>query len=330
MSNDFLDQLRRDGVVRSGAPKLTPISGGVSSDILRLDDGGRTVVVKRALERLRVEQEWLADVTRNLAEQDYLNYVGALVPGAVPRLLHASRTHAYFVMEYLGPQFLNWKQRLLLGDCDPQDAARAGELLAAIHRHSQGDPAVAGKFATDANFTQLRVEPYLLYTGRQHAELRVAFEAEAARLLSCHEALVHGDFSPKNILIGDGRMVLLDCEVAWYGDPAFDLAFLINHLMLKALHCPQESRRFRAAIDAFQQAYRQRYEQLDRVAQIESRLLPLLPMLTLARVDGKSPVEYLNETQRESVRAFVRPKLLKPGIEFDEYTEAWFDSLERQ
>ena len=85
---------------------------------------------------------------------------------------------------------------------------------------------------------------------------REVLRAEAERLVTCRSVLVHGDFSPKNLLVSGDRLVIIDCEVAWYGDPAFDLAFLLNHLCLKALyHAPAHGADLRVAGRATCQAY---------------------------------------------------------------------------
>src|SRR5262249_35175669 len=155
-------------------------------------------------------------------------------------------------------------------------------------------------FAGHSCFDQLRIEPYLLTTGRRHPQLEDLFRAEAQRLGATRECLVHGDFSPKNILIGVDRLVVLDCEAAWYGDPAFDICFMLTHLFLKALlHA--------GAADSLQliRTFRQEYIRVAGRTTLEDRVPRLLLMLLLARVDGKSPVEYLEEPQRAFVRDFV-------------------------
>jgi aminoglycoside phosphotransferase (APT) family kinase protein len=141
--------------------------------------------------------------------------------------------------------------------------------------------------------------------------------------------LVHGDYSPKNILIGQERMVILDCEVAWYGDPAFDLAFLLNHLCLKALHHAPGGAGLRALIDAARRSYRQSLSDQDWRRRIEERVARLLPMLMLARVDGKSPVEYLAEDRRRFVRHFVSRRLLGSARDLDRVVHDWFAGLRR-
>lgn len=195
--------------------------------------------------------------------------------------------------------------------------------MAQIHRHSTGDAEARRLFDTTQNFFQLRIEPYLLATAAKHPTLRSRIEAEAARLAGASECLVHGDFSPKNILVSPQRMVLLDCEVAWYGDPAFDVAFLLNHFLLKALlHAPRVGG-MRRMIDVFWTAY----QSVRPSATMEPRLCRLLPMLMLARVDGKSPVEYLNSTQQQIVREFVGLKLPLDNPSLPNLIDSWFNQL---
>lgn len=301
----FLGLLRRDGVVHSPDARLTPLSGGVSCEIYLVEDGAERFVVKRALAKLKVKADWFADIKRNQHEWEYIRYVARFLPEAVPALRCCSAADNYFAMEYLDGGFQNWKQLLLAGDARVEHARTAGHLLAQIHRHSAGDAEAARLFDTTPIFSQLRIDAYLLATGAKYSSLRSLFEAEAVRLAATRECLAHGDFTPKNILISPGRMVLLDCEVAWYGDPAFDLASLLNHFFLKALlHAPRDTG-MKLMIGEFWSAY-----QAARPApELEPRVSRLLLMLILARVDGKSPVEYLDATRQEFIREFVRERL---------------------
>jgi 5-methylthioribose kinase len=325
-SQTLLEQLRRDGCVRDAHAALTPLSGGVSSDIFLVQDGAARFVVKRALAKLRVQDDWFANVGRNATERAYLEWVSRFLPDAVPRLLAANADAGYFCMEFFGLDFANWKQLLFGGVCQPEHAAQAGKILGAIHRRTAGDAAVARRFATTEDFRQLRLEPYLLTTGARHADLREHFEREAGRLAATREALVHGDFSPKNILIATSRMVLLDCEVAWYGDPAFDVAFLLNHFFLKALHHAPVDHGLKKMAASFWRAYgAARKNGEARV--IEQRLVPLLLMLLLARVDGKSPVEYLTEPKRQFIRDFVGYYLPSPPDDLAGLSEVWFAQI---
>jgi aminoglycoside phosphotransferase (APT) family kinase protein len=285
-------------------------------------------VVKRALARLKVKEPWLADAGRNYFEQLYLAYVGKFLPRAVPAIRMASKEHGYFAMEYFGSEFTNWKELLMQGQVETAHARMAGQTLGTIHHHSAGDAAAAKEFDTTANFHQLRVDPYLLSTAREHPKLRKMFEAEAERLEATRICLVHGDFSPKNMLINKNRLVLLDCEVAWYGDPAFDAAFLLNHLFLKALlHAPREIG-FDRMVHAFWSAYAKSCQDAFDLDELEARVVRLLLMLMLARVDGKSPVEYLKKQDRKNVvRDFVRRKLVDKRLKLSLAAAAWFAIL---
>jgi aminoglycoside phosphotransferase (APT) family kinase protein len=320
---EILDLLRRDGLLRDPAARLTPLAGGVSCDVCLVEDGARRFVVKRALSKLRVKADWFADVTRNRHEWEFIRYVARFQPEAVPVLGHCSAADNYFTMEHLNGNFSNWKQLLLAGQGTEEYAKRAGNLLAQIHRQSLGDLEAASLFDTTPTFFQLRIEPFLLATGKKNPPLSPMFEAEVARLARTRECLVHGDFSPKNILVSADRLVLLDGEVAWYGDPAFDIAFLLSHLFLKALfHAPKESD-VRPMIHTFWRVYQAGLP----ASELEPRVTRLLLMLLLARVDGKSPVEYLDSARQEFAREFVRAKLSGEIPSLAAITEAWFTRL---
>lgn len=182
------------------------------------------------------------------------------------------------------------------------------------------------QFNTTANFHQLRVDPYLLTAGARNPALQALFLAEAQRIEATREALVHGDFSPKNILISGDRLVLLDCEVAWYGDPTFDVAFLLNHLLLKSLYHAPKVYEIENMIEVFWSAYI-RHSSSGQAIRIENRLVPLLLMLLLARVDGKSPVEYLTPRRREFIRTFVYQHLPSPAQSLAQLCDIWFTAI---
>lgn len=323
---NILDALRRNGHVLDPDARLAPLSGGVSSEIYLVDDSGRKFVVKRALPRLKVKDDWFADVSRNASERDYMACVSHIIPGVVPQLYFSCPDEGYFGMEFLDESFKNWKDLLLAGETRIRHAELAGNIVGEIHRRTTRADGLRRQFNTTTTFHQLRVEPYLLTTGARHPTLRVIFDAEARRIEATHEALVHGDFSPKNILINGNRMVLLDCEVAWYGDPAFDVAFLLSHLFLKSLYHAPKVFNFQDMIDVFWRTYEEGSSRLD-ANQIEERLLSLLPMLLLARVDGKSPVEYLTSAKREFVRVFVYKSLQSPGDCLADLRDMWFAEI---
>lgn len=315
--------LRQARLIGSGEPRIEPLAGGVSSDIIRVREGAHDVVVKRALARLRVKEEWLADVSRNAVEHAYLRKVGALAPGSVPRVLGAKLDEGWFAMEFLGPPFTNWKAHLLAGQADATPARQAGTVLGRIHRLTWQQPEVAQEFATWRNFHQLRAEPYLESTARQRPEFAPWLRGEVERLRTTGLALVHGDFSPKNLLVAPGRLVVVDAEVAWFGDPAFDTAFLLTHLCLKALYHAPATAPYLALAAEFWQAYR--VELGPRATpELEARTVRLGLCLLLARVHGKSPAEYLTTARATGyVTEFVGRHLPHPPARIAELTAAW-------
>ena len=314
--------LRRAGL---GAPQgVQPLAGGVSSDIWRVDlADGKTaspICVKRALPRLRVAQVWEAPIARNRYERQWLQTAGAIVPSAAPCVLAWDDAAGLFAMEYL--DYPVWKSLLRDGHARARFAARVGESLVAIHAATAGNADIARRFPTDAIFHAIRLEPYLVATSALHADLRERLLALERRTAATHLALVHGDVSPKNILVRDSGPVFLDAECAWYGDPAFDLAFCLNHMFLKSVWVPGSRAGFLHCYDALSAAYLRRVT-WESPAALEERAATLLPGLLLGRVDGKSPVEYLDEAGRALVRRAARALLAAPVRTLGELREAW-------
>ncbi len=303
---------------------MTPLAGGVSSDIWRVELPAAVVCVKRALPRLKVAQVWEAPVVRNRYEHDYLRLAAGIVPHAVPRLLAHDPGAGLFVMEYLdAATHPVWKRQLHEGAAEPGFAAQVGRTLAAIHSATARRDDIAAAFATDEIFHAIRLEPYLLATARVHGDLEARLTALAEATAGTRLALVHGDVSPKNILVGPRGPVLLDAECAWFGDPAFDLAFCLNHLLLKCAWVPRATDGFLACFDALATAYLD-YVAWEPAAQFEARTAGLLPALFLARVDGKSPVEYLtDEPTKDKVRRTARQLLLQPPQRLAQVAAAW-------
>jgi aminoglycoside phosphotransferase (APT) family kinase protein len=291
------------GLAQADEPvHASALAGGVSSGIYRVDLRSGSYCVKQALPQLKVAKEWKVPVERVFSEVAYLRAVARIAPGHVPRVLGEDAASKSFVMAFLGPRdHRNWKAELLAGRVDADVARRTGELLGRIHAATADDAELAARFATDANFHAIRLEPYLDETARVHEDLADTLMQLVRRTAATRRVLVHGDVSPKNILLGPAGPVLLDAECAWFGDPAFDAAFCLNHFLLKAAHLPRHGPDLLAAFDAFATAYLAHADWEPR-ADLEARIATLLPGLTLARVDGKSPVEYLGEPQRDAVR----------------------------
>ncbi len=314
--------LRRHGLAAvDEVPAAKALSGGVSSDIWRVDLRSGPICVKRALPRLRVEQLWEVPVERNRYERMWMETANAIIPGVTPRVL-ASDDSGCFAMQLLDGYPL-WKAELAEGRADRDFAAKVGHSLARIHAATAGDKDCAAKFDTDKNFHAIRLEPYLLAAGRVNVSLEKNLKELSERTANTRLALVHGDVSPKNILIGPDGPVFLDAECAWYGDPAFDLAFCLNHLLLKGLWVPVRRKAFLQCYDVLAEAYLAGVGWEPR-AGIEMRAATLLPGLLLARVDGKSPVEYLTaDSDKDFVREIAGRFLASPPNTLTDIRNAW-------
>jgi hypothetical protein len=198
-----------------------------------------------------------------------------------------------------------------------------GERLAKVHAATARQPELAARFPTDELFHALRLDPYLASSARAVPSCAEPLHALIAQTTTHRLALVHGDVSPKNLLVGPHGPVLLDAECAWWGDPAFDLAFCLNHLLLKGARQPLWTDRYLACFTSLCTSYLAGVV-WEPPSALETRAARLLPGLLLARVAGKSPVEYLTEPwQQALVNAFAQRCLLRPLASLAELGSAW-------
>lgn len=322
--------LRTMGLLGPGAmARGTPLSGGVSSDIWHvvLPDG-RDVCIKRALAKLKVSADWRAPIVRNRYEARWLARAREAAPDSVPALLGQDEASGTLAMAWLPPeQHPLWKNQLRDGKVDAAFAGEVGRRIARIHAYAAGQPEMAADFPTDSLFHAIRLEPYLIATARAHADLAPALLGLAARTAATKLTLVHGDVSPKNILVGPEGPIFIDAECAWWGDPAFDLAFCLNHLLLKCLWAPAAAADLLYSFEVLATAYLAGVT-WEAPATIEARAASLLPGLFLARVDGKSPVEYLTrEEEKDRVRRVARALLASPPDRLRTVRTAWGEEV---
>ncbi len=330
MNEDFIDLLNQPDALRKmlletgltsdpalDSSKLTvqALTGGVSSSIFRVDLGSEVFCVKQALPKLKVASDWRAPVERVFAEIDWIKTVAGWLPEHVPEIVATHPASGSFVMRFLDTRdWSNWKSELLAQRVDRKIASKVGAVLGQIHQTSAGQAGLAERFAHAGNFRALRLDPYLLECARRTPRLKERLHTLVSRTESSTKTLIHGDVSPKNILLNrraDFSPLLLDAECANFGDPSFDLAFLLNHFLLKAVHMPDSSTLLLESFDDIWQAYRQRIN-WEHEDELQARAADLLSGLLLARIDGKSPVEYLSEENRNRLRPVAEHLLQHP------------------
>ncbi|MBM3546424.1 MAG: aminoglycoside phosphotransferase family protein [Alphaproteobacteria bacterium] len=317
------------GLIRAGErPPATPLTGGVSSDIWKVELPTGPIAVKRALAKLKVAQDWRAPVGRSRYEIRWFRTVARFLPEAVPRIVAADEGAGVFAMDYLDPErHPLWKRQLLDGKVVVATAEAVGDRLARIHSETARDKSIAAQFPTDAIFHDIRLSPYLEAAATRHPDRAEALARIVSTTATTKRTLVHGDVSPKNILVGSGGPIFLDAECAWFGDPAFDLGFCLNHLLLKCLVRPEARTALFASFDAMSRRYLGGVD-WEPAANIEARVATLLPGLLLARVDGKSPVEYVTAADdKERIRRAARHLLGQPVARLALVAERWKQEL---
>lgn len=292
--------------------QTTDLGGGVSNHVVRVRTPSGQFVLKQALAKLRVEQDWFSRRERIFTEALALRELGPLLPeGVLPRVLFEDTEQFAFAMS-AAPRQENWKTFLLAGEVRPAVAEAIARVHGAMLNLSWLSPHWEALFQDLTAFEQLRLDPYYAATASRHTDLQEHFHAAAERCRTQRVALVHGDWSPKNMMVDTDSVMVIDFEVIHYGDPAFDTAFLLNHLVLKSFHLPRCAQSFCAAAERYWTTLLSTARRELR-SDLETGTLQHLPLLLLARMDGKSPVEYITDpARRDAVRRYARHLLASP------------------
>jgi 5-methylthioribose kinase len=326
------DYLAACGLV-AGDEEITvrELGGGVSNVVLLVEWPGtplRRWVVKQSLEKLRVKDDWRSERERIFREAEAMQVLRPVLgPAALPEVLHIDKEKFLLVMTAAPRGSLSWKDLLLGRRGDAAVARDAALLLAKMINASRGDANLIAKFWDRTVFDQLRIDPYYRTTATRHPELRPEFDRLITTSLEIRNSLVHGDYSPKNMLVRGESIFLIDFEVVHWGDPSFDAAFLINHLLLKAFHQPAASRQFISLVHPFCKTL---LAALDPEATTGFEAMTVLHLggLMLARVDGKSPVEYIqDEPTKERVRKAATRIMREPPTTIDSATGIVLDTI---
>jgi aminoglycoside phosphotransferase (APT) family kinase protein len=291
--DDLMLALRSTGRV-SDTQHLRALTGGVSALVAVIEGGDEPWVVKAPLDQLSVDDEWLADRERGANEATILDLLkGQLGPVRTPRLLFYDRSHVLLGEEFIAPPTLNYKDELLAGRSHPEVAHSLGVALGILHRIDP--PLTLSGPGPRQLFDELRLDPYYRMTAQRRPELRSDLLSLVDDTVNAPQTtLVHGDLSPKNVLVTTMAPVLLDWEVIHVGDPAFDRGMMGAHFMLKALHhgVTRSTHHLVESARQFWLAY-------EGPASVDQSIRHTGGVM-VARLYGKSPVDYLvDEASRQ-------------------------------
>jgi 5-methylthioribose kinase len=288
--------------------RVTELAGGVSNIVLLAETSDGRMVLKQALPQLRVEQEWFSDLRRIFHECAALRLLKPKLPaGSVPTVLFEDQPNYIFAMTAAEPGSETWKSQLLRAEADLRIAERVAVILAALIRGSWHSHDLAQQFGDLTIFEELRLDPYYQRLATLYPELQDHIRQRIEACRTRRVSLVHGDWSPKNILVKGSNALAIDFECIHFGDPSFDAAFLLNHLLLKTFYgiagTDDLARRFWTTLQA----------EMPAAPWFEQATIEHLGTLLLARIDGKSPAEYIRDAAlKDRIRAFARQLIVDP------------------
>lgn len=299
--SDLIPYLHSHRLIRSDdVPQICTLTGGVSSRTVLVEPHGQPpFVMKQALTKLRVAADWFSSPNRIHREAQGMRSLRELAPqGSITTLLSEDFSEHLIAMSAVPRPNFTWKELLLSRPPEPGHFEEFAEILGQIHSRSHGDSLLAELFDDRTEFESLRLEPYYRHSASVIPEAKAFVEDLIEETLNQRLALVHGDYSPKNILVHENRFVLVDHEVIHFGDPAFDVGFSLTHLLAKALHLEQCRREMLTSAGLYVSRYLRCVCSAGFDEGFEPRACRHTIACLLARVVGKSPFEYLTDTER--------------------------------
>jgi len=278
------------------------LTGGVSNVVLAITTADKKLVLKQALAELKVAEKWEADQRRAIVEANAIALFHKLSPDQVPNLVFLDPERFILILDRVPVGSTVWKTDLLDGVINPYVAGVLGTTLAKWHNFGETNKEARLQFMEDSLFEQLRIDPFYRFVSAKNDLLKPVIDKLIAELEGDKTTIVHGDFSPKNIMVGmDENVYILDFEVTHVGNPVFDLAFLLAHLLCKLFRTnePLQAKMLIASADNFVAAY-------EDVREITESLPLHTALIALARVEGKSPVNYLDKQQQAQLVSYTK------------------------
>ena len=314
MSTDLLTEqtvvsyLIEKGVISAtDQAEVEVLTGGVSNVVLAITTKDKKLVLKQALAELKVAEKWEADQRRAIVEANAIALFHKLSPDQVPNLVFLDPERFILILDRVPVGSTVWKSDLLDGVINPDVAAVLGTTLAKWHNFGESDKEARLQFMEDSLFEQLRIDPFYRFVAAKNELLKPVISKLIKELEGDKTTIVHGDFSPKNIMVGmDDQVYILDFEVTHVGNPIFDLAFLLAHLLCKKFRTdePLEDKLLSAAAERFISAY-------EEIRPIAPSLCLHIALIALARVEGKSPVNYLDLNKQSALVSYTKDILGK-------------------
>jgi 5-methylthioribose kinase len=307
----------------TGDATVETLTGGVSCIVLAVSNSQVDLVVKQALPELKTQAKWVADQRRAIVEARAMQVYHSVTADSVPELIDCDSEEFTLTMSRLARSCTNWKIDMLEGRIHPEMGGKLGLILAKWHNAAANSSEIKEEFMEGALFEQLRVAPFYRTVAAVNPQLTSVINALIAEITEVKATLVHGDFSPKNIMATtENRPIVLDFEVAHTGNPVFDLAFLLAHLLCKVIRTEDNSEKELLLATASQ--FLNTYEANTQLPVAKS-LPGHIALIALARVEGISPVNYLDQPAQQHLIAITKAALLDSDMSF----EMLFESASR-
>lgn len=321
--------LKRDIVKKDESYTIKYCKGGVSGTVVLVQTKEKLMIVKQALAQLNTKDVWFCDPNRMNIEYESNRIYHELMPENAPEVYFYDSENYIYGREAVPDGCKMWKEYLMAGKLDFTVAEKSIMTLVQIHNECSRKSDIKELFSNKEIFYGLRISPYFEFTAQKYPELKAYTEQVIKDAMEHDVTLVHGDYSPKNIMVTDNGISVLDYEVAHYGNPAFDLAFFSNHFILKSIKHNLYGKAYLEMLNYMIAIYFKQMDFMDK-KKFETSFMRMLSLLMLARIDGKSPVEYLvgDEKRQQFIRDMCMRMIDEQMLVFDQFLASMAAALD--
>ncbi len=296
---------------------------GISSKIFLINRKHERIVLKQSLKKFRIDKKINISIKRNLYEQDFINLANTfLEPGIIPKIIMSDRKNCFFIMTSASKNSVPWKELLLKGEVNFKIAKKVGAILANIHNNTAYNAELQKRFKDNSVFIIGRITTGYLEVARQFLSVKDLILKIANRCLNTKRALVTADITPKNILVDNDNIMMIDHEGAHYGDPSFDLGIFIAHILLKSVYNIKIKKKYYKLIKIFWKSYLKGITVWDS-SQMEKNVIENTIVMISARLFGKLPVEYLTGQEKEVLKRNIIDRNLYALTNLDDLINAF-------
>lgn len=217
--------------------EVEELSGGIINRIFRAKTEKGVFVLKQFLDKAKIDKNIRLSPKRFFYEKYAINYLDRILDKKItPPIVFFDDKNKIICMKDLGVN--NRLDNLMLSNrLKPDVFSKIGKVLAEIHNKSFFNDSLSLLFDNE-EFQELKFD-YRYYRTMKYSSLIYARDELIQNCRKNKITFIHNDLKINNFFVLDNnKFCLIDYEGSYYGDPAFEVGYLLGHLFVYYFNQP--------------------------------------------------------------------------------------------